>query len=169
MIPRRPVHGAGHAHQHDRDDLAAADWELSYRWTLPDGTDVTTGGNQLETALPARRRPRRDGRRQAQVKTPIQTRRRATSAATTSLQWDLRNRTTGQWLSTTGGIAPLDQNVAVEDPTSDQLGLEKFYQYAGKNTGAGSHADDQPVRRQHGLVVRRVHQPVARAWPRSCG
>ncbi|WP_207211899.1 DNRLRE domain-containing protein [Promicromonospora panici] len=32
----------------------------------------------------------------------------------------------------------LKQNVAVEDPTSDQLGLESFYTYAGKNTGAGS-------------------------------
>lgn len=28
--------------------------------------------------------------------------------------------------------------VAVEDSTSDQLGLEQFYTYAGKNTGAGS-------------------------------
>src|SRR5258705_10918442 len=35
------------------------------------------------------------------------------------------------------GIAPLPQDIAVEDPTSDQLGLEKFYSYAGKNTGAG--------------------------------
>ncbi|WRZ96662.1 hypothetical protein OHA79_01020 [Streptomyces sp. NBC_00841] len=26
----------------------------------------------------------------------------------------------------------------MEDPTSNQLGLEKFYSYAGKNTGAGS-------------------------------
>ncbi|MFJ3405317.1 DNRLRE domain-containing protein [Promicromonospora sp. NPDC090134] len=32
----------------------------------------------------------------------------------------------------------LKQNVAVEDPTSDQLGLESFYTYAGKNTGAGA-------------------------------
>ena len=53
------------------------------------------------------------------------------------LKWELHNKTTGQWLSTTDGIAPLDQQVAVEEPTSDQLGLEKFYAYAGKNTGAG--------------------------------
>ncbi len=53
------------------------------------------------------------------------------------LNWELHNKTTGQWLSTVAGIAPLSQNVAVEDPTSDQLGLEKFYQYAGKSTGAG--------------------------------
>ena len=39
---------------------------------------------------------------------------------------------------TTPAIQPLPQNVAVEEPTSDQLGLEKFYSYAGKNTGAGS-------------------------------
>ena len=31
----------------------------------------------------------------------------------------------------------MKQNVAIEDPTSDQLGLESFYTYAGKNTGAG--------------------------------
>ena len=30
------------------------------------------------------------------------------------------------------------RQAAVEEPTSDQLGLEKFYSYAGKNTGAGS-------------------------------
>ncbi|MFE9207587.1 RHS repeat-associated core domain-containing protein, partial [Micromonospora sp. NPDC007230] len=54
------------------------------------------------------------------------------------LKWDLRNKLTGKKLSeTTPAIQPLPQNVAVEEPTSDQLGLEKFYSYAGKNTGAG--------------------------------
>lgn len=31
----------------------ASDWVLSYHWTLPDGTDVTNGGNQLDSPLPA--------------------------------------------------------------------------------------------------------------------
>ncbi|MEV6251538.1 RHS repeat-associated core domain-containing protein, partial [Streptomyces sp. NPDC051742] len=48
------------------------------------------------------------------------------------------NKTTGTWTSGTSGIPGLKQNVAVEDPTSNQLGLEKFYSYTGKNTGAGS-------------------------------
>jgi len=53
------------------------------------------------------------------------------------LKWDLRNRTTGQWLSQVWQIPPLAQRITVEDPTSDQLGLEKFYQYTGGSTGAG--------------------------------
>jgi RHS repeat-associated protein len=55
------------------------------------------------------------------------------------LGWDVRKISDGTWLSAgTGGIPPLKQDVAVEDPTSNQLGLEKFYSYSGKNTGAGS-------------------------------
>ncbi|SFB50385.1 RHS repeat-associated core domain-containing protein [Amycolatopsis marina] len=110
---------------------------LSYRWGLPDGTDVTTGGNRLETALPADVPPMGTVTVQARVKTPIQ------SAAGNKreqfvLSWDLRDTTDGSWLSGTGGIPALPQNVTVEDPTSDELGLEKFYSYVGKSTGAGS-------------------------------
>ena len=54
------------------------------------------------------------------------------------LHWDLLDRTTGQWLSQTGNLPALPQNVTVEDPTSDQLGLEKFYQYVGTGTGSGT-------------------------------
>ncbi|MEV4333558.1 RHS repeat-associated core domain-containing protein, partial [Streptomyces sp. NPDC049597] len=55
------------------------------------------------------------------------------------LGWDVRKIADGTWLSAgTGGIPPLKQNVAVEDPTSNTLGMEKFYGYTGKNTGAGS-------------------------------
>ncbi|MGA5193277.1 RHS repeat-associated core domain-containing protein, partial [Streptomyces exfoliatus] len=53
------------------------------------------------------------------------------------LTWDVYNKTTGTWTSGTSGIPGLKQNVAVEDPTSNQLGMEKFYAYTGKNTGAG--------------------------------
>ncbi|MEU0680334.1 hypothetical protein [Streptomyces albogriseolus] len=55
------------------------------------------------------------------------------------LGWDVRKIADGSWLSAgTDGIPSLKQSVAVEDPTSNQLGLEKFYSYTGKNTGAGS-------------------------------
>ncbi|MFG2334775.1 DNA/RNA non-specific endonuclease, partial [Streptomyces sp. NPDC048604] len=56
------------------------------------------------------------------------------------LTWDVYNKTTGTWVSGSSGIPGLKQNVAVEDPTSNQLGMEKFYSYTGKNTGAGSTA-----------------------------
>ncbi|MFI6833788.1 DNRLRE domain-containing protein [Kribbella sp. NPDC050241] len=120
--------------------LKSSDYALSYHWTLPDGTEVTSAANRLDTALPADLAPGAAVKLSAQVKSPV--------AGDPSnkredfvLEWDLRNKVTGAWLSTTaGGVGTLNQNAAVEDPTSDQLGLEKFYQYAGKNTGAGSSA-----------------------------
>ncbi|CAL9574712.1 hypothetical protein SUDANB95_04869 [Actinosynnema sp. ALI-1.44] len=115
----------------------AADQVVSYRWNLPDGTDVTTGGNRLETALPADVPPNGTVTVQARVKTPIQSE-AGNKREQFVLNWDLRNKTTGTWLSGTGNIPALPQNVTVEDPTSDQLGLEKFYSYAGKATGSGS-------------------------------
>jgi RHS repeat-associated protein len=111
-------------------------WELSYHWTLPDGTDVTNGGNQLATALPANVAPGGAVDISAQVRTPIQSD-SGNKRHEYVLRWELHNKITDQWLSTTDGIGPLDQPVVVEDPTSDQLGLERFYAYAGKNTGAG--------------------------------
>jgi RHS repeat-associated protein len=114
----------------------AADWELSYHWTLPDGTDATTGGNQVATPLPKTIVPGDTVDVSAQLKAPIQSG-AGNKRTDYVLKWELHNRTTGQWLSTVAGIASLDQNVAVEDPTSDQLGLEKFYSYTGIATGAG--------------------------------
>jgi RHS repeat-associated protein len=116
---------------------SAADQVLSYRWTLPDGTDVTTGGNRLETTLPADVAPGASVTVQAKVRTPIQSD-SGNKREQYVLNWDLRNRTTGQWLSQTGNLPAMPQNVTVEDPTSDQLGLEKFYQYIGTGTGSGT-------------------------------
>ncbi|MDG4822020.1 DNRLRE domain-containing protein [Asanoa sp. WMMD1127] len=117
--------------------LAKADWVLSYRWELADGTDVTTPDNQRETPLPVDLTSGAVTTVQAKIMTPVRTdqgnKRRAFV-----LKWDLRNKTTGQWLSQVWEIPPLAQRIAVEDPTSDQLGLEKFYQYTGENAGAGS-------------------------------
>ncbi|GII56068.1 hypothetical protein Pth03_44570 [Planotetraspora thailandica] len=116
-----------------------ADRVISYRWTLPDGTDVTNSGNQLQTALPKNVVPGDTVTVKAQLKTPIQSD-SGNKRTDYVLKWDLYNKTTGQWLSQSDQISSLDQSVAVEDPTSDQLGLEKFYSYAGKNTGAGGTA-----------------------------
>ncbi|WP_351234465.1 DNRLRE domain-containing protein [Streptomyces sp. NPDC002133] len=119
-----------------------ADYVLSYRWSLPDGTDVTNGGNQLQSAIPggAEETSLSVGETaavDAQVKAPINSD-SGSKRTEYILTWDVYNKTTGQWLSQSAGIDGLQQRVAVEDPTSDQLGLEKFYSYAGKNTGAGS-------------------------------
>ncbi|MBA2947606.1 golvesin C-terminal-like domain-containing protein [Streptomyces himalayensis] len=116
----------------------AADQVLSYTWKLPDGTDKTTGGNQVQTALPEDVAPGETVTLQAQVNTPINSD-NGNKRTDYVLTWDLFDKTAGTWLSAgTGGIAGLQQNVAVEDPTSNSLGLEKFYSYTGKNTGAGS-------------------------------
>ncbi len=120
-------------------DSAWADGEreLSYTWKLPDGTDVTTGGNQLSTAIPALD-PGQSATIQARVSTPINSD-AGNKRTDFVLGWDVRTVSDGSWLSDThSSIQPLRQNVAVEDPTSNTLGLEKFYSYTGKNTGAGS-------------------------------
>ncbi|WP_274562895.1 DNRLRE domain-containing protein [Streptomyces spiramyceticus] len=116
---------------------ATGEREMSYTWKLPDGTDVTNGGNQVSTAIPTLA-PGQSATIKAQVKTPINSD-SGNKRNDYVLGWDVRKIADGSWLSAgTGGIPSLKQNVAVEDPTSNQLGLEKFYSYAGKNTGAGS-------------------------------
>ncbi|MFD9097136.1 DNRLRE domain-containing protein [Streptomyces collinus] len=116
---------------------ASGERVLSYTWQLPDGTDATTGGNQLSTAIPPLS-PGQSTTIQAQVKTPINSD-SGSKRTKYVLGWDVKKVSDGSWLSAgTGGIPTLKQNVAVEDPSSDSLGLEKFYSYTGKNTGAGS-------------------------------
>ncbi|GAA4509144.1 hypothetical protein GCM10023191_069920 [Actinoallomurus oryzae] len=115
--------------------LTKADNVLTYQWTLPDGTDVT-GASQLQTPLPEDIAPGDTATVAAQVKAPVQAD-PDNKRTDYVLHWNIYNKTTGQSLPASDGIASLDQAVAVEEPTSDQLGLEKFYQYAGKNTGAG--------------------------------
>ncbi|MEU8286703.1 DNRLRE domain-containing protein [Micromonospora sp. NPDC048905] len=114
-----------------------SDWVLSYHWTRPDGTPATNAGNPIETPLPSAQAPGGVVTINATVKAPAgggDGDRREDYV----LKWDLRNKNSGQWLSEGTQIQPLDQAVAVEDPTSDQLGLEKFYQYAGGSAGSGS-------------------------------
>ncbi|MEV0594882.1 DNRLRE domain-containing protein [Nonomuraea cavernae] len=117
--------------------LSRADWVLSYQWTRPDGTPVST--QQLQTPLP-RDLPTGDTVTvAAQVKAPpasAEGNRRADHV----LAWNLYNKTSGTWLSAAPAnpIAALSQTLAVQEPTSDQIGLEKFYAYSGKATGAGA-------------------------------
>lgn len=116
---------------------AAGERELSYTWKLPDGTDVTNGGNQLATPIPALL-PGKSATIQAKVSTPVNSD-SGNKRGEYVLGWDIRKTADGSWLSAgTNGIPSLKQSVAVEDPTSNQLGLEKFYSFTGKNTGAGS-------------------------------
>ncbi|WP_449657717.1 golvesin C-terminal-like domain-containing protein [Streptomyces acidicola] len=110
---------------------------LTYRWELPDGTDVTNGGNQVRTALPADLLPGDSVTLQAQVKTPINSD-SGNKRTDYALVWDVLDTQASTWVSGTDGIPGLRQSVAVEDPTSDQLGMEKYYTYNGVNTGAGS-------------------------------
>ena len=121
----------------------AADYALTYHWALPDGTDQTTAANQVKTALPNDVVPGDTVTVNATMKAP-------TPAATDPANhrtayvptWDLFNQTTSTYLSAAaGGVGGLAQkNVGVERPTSNELGLERFYQYVGKNTGAGTAA-----------------------------
>ncbi|MET4660557.1 RHS repeat-associated protein [Streptomyces sp. PvP037] len=118
-------------------EWVAGERELSYTWKLPDGTDVTTGGNQLATPIP-RLLPGQSATIQAKVATPVNSD-SGNKRGEYVLGWDVRKTADGSWLSAgTNGIPSLKQSVAVEDPTSNQLGLEKSYSYTGKNTGAGA-------------------------------
>ncbi|WP_170285257.1 DNRLRE domain-containing protein [Micromonospora palomenae] len=117
-----------------------SDWELSYDWKRYNAAgvleDVPDESYELRTPLPKDVLAGGTVDITAQVKTPPS----STDGNKRSeyvLSWDLRSKLDGRKLSATGPIKGLPQNVAVEEPTSDQLGLEKFYSYAGKNTGAG--------------------------------
>ncbi|WP_433363628.1 DNRLRE domain-containing protein [Actinoplanes sp. CA-142083] len=106
----------------------AADWQLSYKWSRANGEAVA--GSTAVTALPADVPSGGTVDLTATVTTPPSTT-EGNKKTDYTISWELQNKTTGQ------ALAPLAQTVAVVEPTSDQLGLEQFYAYAGKNTGAG--------------------------------
>ncbi|UUU21075.1 golvesin C-terminal-like domain-containing protein [Streptomyces sp. DSM 40750] len=109
---------------------------LSYRWTL-DGKDVTNLLNKDATGLPKDVAPGETVTFDAELKAPVLVD-PLDKRLTFGLEWDLREKATGDWLSETDGVPPSKHEVTAEYPTSDQLGLEDFHSYAGKNTGAGS-------------------------------
>lgn len=113
----------------------SGEWALSYHWRRPDGDDETTWFNRLDTKLPHDVAPGESVTVQAHVKAP-----RPDLFDTRTgyiLAWDLRSRD-GDWLSETADIGPLTRRVVVAEPTSNQLGLEDFYQYSGTSAGSGS-------------------------------
>ncbi|WP_444536582.1 DNRLRE domain-containing protein [Streptomyces sp. BR1] len=135
----------------------AADEVLTYHWTLPDGTDVTTADNQLRTGLPADLAPGDTVTLNAQVTPPKVSDGNQDEGVT--LAWDMYDSSTGTYLSTgsgaaspmrrtaatsaavgttASGIGSLKQQVSVDPSGNNQLGLEKFYAYATTPTGSGS-------------------------------
>jgi YD repeat-containing protein len=120
-----------------------APWQLTYKWLLPDGSgtaDPASAASQLMTALPRDVALGNTVTVNAQVKA-LTTSDPGATRIDRVLTWDLYNQATNTYLSAaSGGVGGLGQHVGVEEPTSDELGLERFYQYAGKNTGAGSTA-----------------------------
>ncbi|MFI7440573.1 DNRLRE domain-containing protein [Nonomuraea indica] len=115
----------------------AATTRLGYFWKLPDGTDVT-GDTQQFVALPIDLEPREMVTVTAPLKAPVLTSGNLADAAT--VVWDLQDTVTNNWKSASHHLPQLPQQIRVDSPTSDLLGLEKFYSYTGKNTGAGTTA-----------------------------
>ncbi|MEU1723335.1 DNRLRE domain-containing protein [Nonomuraea sp. NPDC005692] len=113
-----------------------ASTKLSYHWKLPDGTDISTADTQLRTTLPDLP-PGASISVDAQVKAPTTARNLAEGA---QLVWDVQDTVTNNWKSATHHLPELPQQIRIDSPTSDLLGLEKFYAYTGKNTGAGTTA-----------------------------
>jgi hypothetical protein len=141
--------------------LAADTCDLSYHWTLPDGTDRTSILNRLDTPLPGDLARGDSVDVDALVKAPsldlLHTGREAFV-----LKWDLRDGKTGRFLSQTANVPTLDHDVAVENPISDQLGLENIYSYSGIAAGAGTSAVMNGRQRQP--RVRLCTAVRSRAW-----
>ncbi|HEX6340286.1 RHS repeat-associated core domain-containing protein [Umezawaea sp.] len=140
--PLRMIPGDEHPVKVELRNTTAATWPkathvLSYHWVLPNGDDETGPSNRLETALPADLAPGQVVTLDARVKAPP-TADVGNKREQWVLKWDVLDTRTRKWLSETAGVPTLDQATTVEDPTSDQLGLEKFYQYRGIPTGAGT-------------------------------
>ncbi|MFD6176168.1 MULTISPECIES: golvesin C-terminal-like domain-containing protein [unclassified Isoptericola] len=108
--------------------------QLRATWTLPDGSAVA-GAQPTTAALPQDMSPGESRTITAQVSPPPVSEGNKRNDVTLSWQVVAAGTSTPAPGLPSGG---LKQNVAVEDPTSDELGLESFYTYAGKNTGAGS-------------------------------
>ncbi|MGP3921550.1 DNRLRE domain-containing protein, partial [Nonomuraea sp. 10N515B] len=115
----------------------AASTKLSYHWKLPDGTDISTPDTQLKTSLPYDLEPGAAATVDAAVKAPAAVGNLAEGA---QLVWDVQDTVTNNWKSATHQLPQLPQQIRLDSPTSDLLGLEKFYAYTGKNTGAGGSA-----------------------------
>ncbi|ONI86988.1 hypothetical protein ALI144C_10125 [Actinosynnema sp. ALI-1.44] len=136
MIPNNEYHSAVTVTNTTASAFPAATKVLSYHWTRPNGDDATTTGNRKETRLPADLAPGASVTLDGLIKAP-------TLADTGNereqfvLRWDIYDTGTRTWLSDTAQVPTLNQDVRVENPTSDQLGLESFSSYTSVKTGAG--------------------------------
>ncbi|RZT07498.1 YD repeat-containing protein, partial [Kribbella sp. VKM Ac-2569] len=126
--------------------------QLSYRWTEPgSATDITVSGDRNFVPLGKALAPGESVRLNLPIRTPINS-----DTGTKRLAYDiyLDLWTGSDWFSKT---VPPSSNTThpsqgcvvvttgylcvdryVEDPTSNQLGLEKFLSYTGEETGGGS-------------------------------
>lgn len=104
--------------------LAAHD-RLSYRWVLPDGTDLAP----QRVPLPGDVAPGKSVTVNARVAAPRNL--PGGKRESLRLKWDLND-------DRRGSVAALSQQITVDAPGSDRLGLERFYQYSGTSAGAGS-------------------------------
>ncbi|MET7334213.1 DNRLRE domain-containing protein [Nonomuraea sp. NPDC005650] len=118
----------------------AAKTAVSYHWKLPDGTDISTPDNQLKKQLSNTLAPGESATVYADVKAPTVSATSTNLAEGVQLVWDVQDTVTNNWKSATHHLPELPQQIRVDSPTSDLLGLEKFYSYTGKNTGAGATA-----------------------------
>ncbi|MEV0167802.1 DNRLRE domain-containing protein [Nonomuraea fuscirosea] len=118
----------------------AASTVVGYHWKLPDGTDISTAASQLKTPLPYDLAPGESAQVYADVKAPDVSGDGTNKIEGVQLVWDVQDTLTNNWKSATHHLPQLPQQIRVHSPTSDLLGLEKFYSYTGKNTGAGTTA-----------------------------
>jgi RHS repeat-associated protein len=118
----------------------AGSTSVSYWWQLPDGTDITTGAIQSFTPLPQDLAQGDSVEMEAQVLAPDELWTEGNKAEGHTLLWDVYDASQSTWKSASHSLPQLPQRLRVDDPTSDQLGLEQFYRYAGRSTGGGSTA-----------------------------
>ncbi|MEV4709573.1 DNA/RNA non-specific endonuclease [Actinoplanes sp. NPDC049316] len=111
----------------------AKDKVLTYRWSRVDGKHVD-GDDEIRTALPRDLAPGESATFEARVATPDD----EDETGAFLLAWEVFDKKTGKWLSQSDGVPALTRTVTIEKPTSGPLGLEKFFSFAGNNTGAGS-------------------------------
>ncbi|CAM5277762.1 DNRLRE domain-containing protein [Streptomyces tanashiensis] len=74
---------------------------------------------------------------QAQVKTPINSD-YGNKRTDYVLNWDVLDKTAGTWPRSPAAYPACSRTSRSKTPPPTPLGLEKFYAYSGKNTGAGA-------------------------------
>jgi RHS repeat-associated protein len=120
---------------------SAADYWLSNRWVSPGGSALSDPVQSQPVApspvaLPGDVAPGKSVTVNAAVTAPRVL--AGNKRESLALTWDLYSAADLKPLSETGHVAALSQQVTVDGPSSNQLGLERFYQYSGNAAGAGS-------------------------------